>query len=140
MSIIEMLRFPPIGKLAGVPTFCYCQPMPARLGIQKTYKLFLGGKFPRTESGRFYEFFNEQGEFVANVSWGSPKDFRNAVVAARGAQVGWAGASAYLKGQILYRIAEVLEGRASQFVEELCAQGLTGQSQQTPPADLAVSG
>ena len=97
--------------------------MESLLGVPKTYKLFIGGKFPRTESGRFYEMRNTEGEFVANVSWGSPKDVRNAVVAARGAQSGWANTSAYLKGQILYRIAEVLDGRKSQFVEELCLQG-----------------
>ena len=98
--------------------------MTSRLGIKKTYKLFIGGKFPRTESGRFIEFADGNGEFLANVSWGSKKDLRNAVVAARSAQCGWAGASAYLKGQILYRIAEVLDGRSTQFVEELVAQGM----------------
>ena len=98
--------------------------MTSRLGIKKTYKLFIGGKFPRTESGRFIEFADGDGEFLANVSWGSKKDLRNAVVAARSAQAGWAGASAYLKGQILYRIAEVLDGRSAQFVDELVAQGV----------------
>lgn len=98
--------------------------MALRLGIKKTYKLFIGGKFPRTESGRFIEFTGSDGEFLANVSWGSKKDFRNSVVAARSAQASWAGASAYLKGQILYRIAEVLDGRSGQFVDELMAQGL----------------
>ena len=97
--------------------------MTSRLGIKKTYKLFIGGKFPRTESGRFIEFADGDGEFLANVSWGSKKDLRNAIVAARSAQAGWAGASAYLKGQILYRIAEVLDGRNGQFVDELVAQG-----------------
>lgn len=98
--------------------------MSARLGVKKTYKLFIGGKFPRTESGRFIELVGGDGKFLANVSWGSKKDLRNAVVAARSAQAGWAGASAYLKGQILYRIAEVLDGRNGQFVDELVAQGL----------------
>lgn len=98
--------------------------MASRLGIKKTYKLFIDGKFPRTESGRFIDFADGEGEFLANVSWGSKKDLRNAVVAARTAQAGWASSSAYLKGQILYRIAEVLDGRNSQFVEELIAQGL----------------
>ena len=97
--------------------------MTSRLGIKKTYKLFIGGKFPRTESGRFIEFADGDGEFLSNVSWGSKKDLRNAIVAARSAQAGWAGASAYLKGQILYRIAEVLDGRSGQFVDELVAQG-----------------
>jgi acyl-CoA reductase-like NAD-dependent aldehyde dehydrogenase len=102
--------------------------MSSRLGIKKTYKLFIGGKFPRTESGRFIEFAGGDGEFLANVSWGSKKDLRNAIVAARSAQAGWAGASAYLKGQILYRIAEVLDGRSGQFVDELVAQGVAEEA------------
>lgn len=100
----------------------------SRLGINKTYKLYIGGKFPRTESGRFIEFNDGEGNFLANISWGSKKDLRNAIVAARSAQSGWAGASAYLKGQILYRIAEVLDGRSGQFVDELVAQGLTAEA------------
>lgn len=99
----------------------------SRLGIQKTYKLFIGGKFPRTESGRFIEFADPAGTFLANVSWGSKKDLRNSIVAARAAQSGWATSSAYLKGQILYRIAEVLDGRSGQFVDELVAQGQTAK-------------
>lgn len=94
------------------------------LTIKKTYKLFIGGKFPRTESGRCIDFKDQDGAFLANVSWGSKKDLRNAIVAARGAFGAWSSASAYLKGQILYRIAEVLEGRSAQFVAELEAQGL----------------
>lgn len=97
----------------------------SRLGIQKTYKLFIGGKFPRTESGRFIEFADPAGNFLANVSWGSKKDLRNSIVAARAAQSAWASSSAYLKGQILYRIAEVLDGRSGQFIDELGAQGLS---------------
>lgn len=102
--------------------------MTSRLGVKKTYKLFIGGKFPRTESGRFIEFAGGDGEFLANVSWGSKKDLRNSVVAARSAQAGWGGASAYLKGQILYRIAEVLDGRSGQFVDELVAQGVSEEA------------
>jgi acyl-CoA reductase-like NAD-dependent aldehyde dehydrogenase len=97
----------------------------SRLSINKTYKLYIGGKFPRTESGRYYELTGKKGEFLANVSQGSKKDFRNAVVAARKAQGGWAKSSAYLKGQILYRVAEMLEGRRDQFVEELRMEGRT---------------
>ncbi|MDE0826083.1 MAG: aldehyde dehydrogenase family protein [Akkermansiaceae bacterium] len=97
----------------------------SRLSINKTYKLYIGGKFPRTESGRYYELTGKKGEFLANVSQGSKKDFRNAVVAARKAQGGWAKSSAYLKGQILYRVAEMLEGRSDQFVEELRMEGRT---------------
>ncbi|MEO1237427.1 MAG: aldehyde dehydrogenase family protein [Planctomycetota bacterium] len=88
----------------------------------KTYKLYIGGKFPRTESGRHYKL-EHGGEVVANLCLASRKDFRNAVVAARAAQPGWAGATAYLRGQILYRIAEMLEGRASQFASELVRTG-----------------
>ena len=94
-----------------------------RLPVDKTYKIYIGGKFPRTESGRYFKLKNKKGEVVANLCRGSRKDFRNAVVAARNAQAGWAGASAYLRGQILYRIAEMLEGRKQQFVEELILQG-----------------
>lgn len=95
----------------------------SHLAIPKTYKLFIGGKFPRTESGRILEVENVKGEFLANASRASRKDFRNAVVAARKSSDAWAKSTAYLKGQILYRIAEVLDGRASQFVAELQAQG-----------------
>jgi acyl-CoA reductase-like NAD-dependent aldehyde dehydrogenase len=93
-----------------------------RLGVLKTYKLYIGGKFPRTESGRFYKL-EAGGEVLANVCLSSRKDFRNAVVAARAAQPGWARASAFLRSQILYRIAEMLEGRASQFAAELVSMG-----------------
>ena len=96
-----------------------------RLAVNKTYKLYIGGKFPRTESGRYYELKGKKGVLLANVSHGSRKDIRNAVVVARKATGGWAAASAYLRGQILYRIAEILEGRVDQFEEELCAQGST---------------
>jgi acyl-CoA reductase-like NAD-dependent aldehyde dehydrogenase len=97
----------------------------SRLSVKKTYKLYLGGKFPRTESGRCYELLGRRGELLANVSQASRKDLRNAVVAARKAQPAWARSTAYLKGQILYRVGEMLEGRGEQFVEELVAQGRT---------------
>lgn len=93
-----------------------------RLGVLKTYKLYIGGKFPRTESGRHYKL-EAGGETLANLCLASRKDFRNAVVAARAAQPGWAKASAFLRSQILYRIAEMLEGRASQFATELVQMG-----------------
>ncbi len=97
----------------------------ARAPINKTCKIFIGGKFPRTESGRYYLFSNnsESAPYTANICRSSRKDFRNAVVAARAAQNGWATASAYLRGQILYRIAEILEGRREQFASELKLQG-----------------
>lgn len=90
-----------------------------RLSIPKTYKLAIGGAFPRSESGRTYEVTTPKGAFLANAALASRKDARDAVVAARGAQSGWAGATAYNRGQVLYRIAELLEGRRDQFVDEL---------------------
>ena len=90
-----------------------------RLAVPKTYKLYIGGKFPRSESGRVYEIATAKGVFLANVAKASRKDARDAVVAARAAQSGWAGATGYNRGQVLYRIAELLEGRRAQFVEEL---------------------
>jgi len=98
-----------------------------RLEIKKTYKLFIGGKFPRSESGRVYKINNHKGDFLANVAKASRKDVRDSVVAARSAQSGWAGASAYNRGQVLYRIAEMLEGRRDQFVAEI--RELTGKSE-----------
>lgn len=97
----------------------------SRIGVMKTYKLYIDGKFPRTESGRYDIFTDASGKAIANIGRSSRKDFRDAVVAARKAQQGWAGRSAYNKGQILYRIAEMLEGRRAQFVEELGSEGLS---------------
>ncbi|OLB73914.1 MAG: aldehyde dehydrogenase [Actinobacteria bacterium 13_2_20CM_2_71_6] len=93
----------------------------ARLAIRKTYKLFVGGAFPRSESGRSYVVTSVNGDFLANAALASRKDVRDAVVAARAAVPKWAGATAYHRGQILYRIAEMLEGRRSQFVDEVAA-------------------
>ena len=95
-----------------------------RLDILKTYKLYIGGKFPRTESGRYYGFFKGK-EHVANVCQASRKDLREAVGAARAAQSSWWQRSAYNRCQILYRIAEMMEGRKEQFVDELELQGYT---------------
>lgn len=97
----------------------------ARVPVAKTYKLYIGGQFPRTESGRYIGFADASGGVIANVCRASRKDFRNAVVAARNAFPAWAGTSAYLRGQILYRIAEMLEGRREQFVAELVREGGT---------------
>jgi acyl-CoA reductase-like NAD-dependent aldehyde dehydrogenase len=99
-----------------------------RLSVAKTYKIYIDGKFPRTESGRYFTLEDRKGAVIANVCRGSRKDFRNAVVAARKAQPGWAKASAYLRGQILYRIAEMLEGRREQFISELVLQGVTARA------------
>jgi len=97
----------------------------ARIDVLKTYKIFIGGKFPRTESGRFFHIKNEKGDLLANMCLSSRKDFRNAVVAARKVQGNWANATALNKGQILYRIAEMLEGRKTQFIEQLKSTGST---------------
>ncbi len=93
-----------------------------RLGVRKTYKLYVGGGFPRSESGRTYPVHAARGgELLAWAAWGSRKDVRDAVVAARGAVGKWAGATAYNRGQVLYRVAEMIEGRAGQFAEEIVA-------------------
>ena len=96
----------------------------SRIEVLKTYKIYIGGKFPRTESGRYYQP-EVNGKPIGNICQSSRKDFRNSVVVARKAQGAWGARSAYNKSQILYRIAEVLEGRKSQFVEELVIQGST---------------
>ncbi len=96
-----------------------------RLGVLKTYKLYIDGKFPRTESGRYFNFKAERGGFSANLCHSSRKDFRDAVTVAKKAFPAWAAATAYNRGQILYRIAEMLEGRRAQLTEELEVQGST---------------
>jgi acyl-CoA reductase-like NAD-dependent aldehyde dehydrogenase len=93
----------------------------SRLEVKKTYKLYINGAFPRSESGRIYEVTDAKGNFIANPALSSRKDLRDAVVAARAAQPGWAKATAYNRGQILYRIAEMLEGRADQIANEISA-------------------
>ncbi len=94
-----------------------------RLEVLKTYKIYIGGQFPRTESGRYYSPVNKAGKKLANVCLCSRKDFRDAVVAARGAFSGWSNRAAFNRSQILYRMAEMLEGRKAQFIEELMLQG-----------------
>jgi acyl-CoA reductase-like NAD-dependent aldehyde dehydrogenase len=96
----------------------------ARVAVAKTYKLYIDGKFPRSESGRYYPLQRGAAGVLANVCRGSRKDFREAVVAARNAWGGWSRSSAYLRGQILYRAAEMLEGRIAQFAAELALQGV----------------
>ena len=105
-----------------------------RLGVPKTYKLFVGGKFPRTESGRYIARELSSGA-VVNVSRASRKDVREAVVAARGAQEAWAARTAYNRSQILYRIAEMLEGRRAQFEAEIGATA-TPASNESPSAEV----
>ncbi|MFD4642634.1 aldehyde dehydrogenase family protein [Lentzea sp. NPDC058436] len=93
--------------------------MSDRLTVAKTYKLYIGGKFPRSESGRSYPVTDSKGTFLANAAQGSRKDARDAVSAARKAFGGWSGTTAYNRGQVLYRVAEVLEGRREQFITEV---------------------
>ena len=97
----------------------------SRINVLKTYKIFIGGKFPRTESGRYFHMKNTKGDLLANMCLSSRKDFRNAVVSARKAQESWANATTLNRGQILYRIAEMMEGRKSQFIEQLQSTGST---------------
>ncbi len=97
----------------------------SRIEVLKTYKMYIGGKFPRTESGRYYSLKNTKGEEIANMCTGSRKDFRNAVVEARKAFELWSNRTAYNRSQILYRIAEMLEGRKAQFIDELMQIGST---------------
>ncbi|WP_433546016.1 aldehyde dehydrogenase family protein [Streptomyces sp. CA-294286] len=109
-----------------------------RLSVFKTYKLYVGGKFPRSESGRVYEVTDSKGTWLANAPLSSRKDGRDAVVAARKAFGPWSGATAYNRGQILYRIAEMLEGRREQFVREVAdAEGLS-KSRAAAVVDAAV--
>ena len=108
-----------------------------RLNVQKTYKLYINGQFPRTESGRYYKLAPKKVKVLANICLSSRKDFREAVVAARNAQKGWASRSAFNRGQIIYRIAEMLEGRSAQFVSELIQQGAT-VDQATKEVSLSI--
>lgn len=98
-----------------------------RLEILKTYKIYIGGSFPRTESGRYYSPLDKAGKPLANMCLSSRKDVRNSVVAARKAFGGWSEKAAFNRGQILYRIAEMLEGRRTQFIDEIQQQGATAK-------------
>ena len=109
--------------------------MADRLDVRKTYKLFVGGAFPRSESGRTYEIAGSDGSVLAHAPLASRKDVRDAVAAARGAQEKWAARTAYNRAQILYRVAEMLEGRRAQFVGELAA---CGADDPTAEVDLAI--
>jgi acyl-CoA reductase-like NAD-dependent aldehyde dehydrogenase len=108
---------------------------PARLDVRKTFKLFIGGAFPRSESGRSYPVHGKRGDLLAYAAQASRKDLRDAVVAARAAFAGWSGATAYNRGQVLYRVAEMMEGRAAEFAVAVAqAEGL-----RPAQADAAVS-
>ncbi|MFI7588278.1 aldehyde dehydrogenase family protein [Spongisporangium articulatum] len=111
---------------------------PGRLAVPKTYKLYVGGKFPRSESGRSYVVSSSSGEFLANAALASRKDARDAVVAARSAVSGWSGATAYNRGQVLYRVAELMEGRHAQFVSEVSAAEGLSESAARAVVDAAI--
>ena len=109
-----------------------------RLEVRKTYKLYIGGEFPRTESGRAYQVFDARGRLLANACRGTRKDIRDAVRAARNAQPGWAARTAFNRGQILYRIAELMEGRRDQFIAEVMAAESVGRRRATRLVDAAI--
>jgi acyl-CoA reductase-like NAD-dependent aldehyde dehydrogenase len=109
-----------------------------RLAVRKTYKLYVNGAFPRSESGRTYEVTDPRGHFLANASWASRKDARDAVVAARGAFPKWSAMTAYNRGQVLYRVAEVMEGRHVQFCEEVAAGEGLSSSKARAAVDAAI--
>ena len=109
--------------------------MTERLPVRKTYKLYVGGAFPRSESGRTYPVRGADGEVLAQAVRASRKDLREAVRAARGAVPGWSGATAYNRGQVLYRVAELMEGRRAQFIDEA---GRTGSEDPAREVDAAI--
>ncbi|MFI2612297.1 aldehyde dehydrogenase family protein [Kitasatospora sp. NPDC018619] len=109
-----------------------------RLDVFKTYKLYVGGKFPRSESGRVYEVTDSKGEWLANAPLGTRKDTRDAVLAARKAVKGWSGATAYNRGQVLYRVAEMLQGRREQFAAEVSVSEGVGSKKAAALVDAAI--
>lgn len=110
----------------------------SRLGIRKTYKLFIGGSFPRSESGRSYEVVDKEGNFIANPAMASRKDARDAVVAARAAFPGWSSATAYNRGQVLYRVAELMESRRDEFIDEVVLGEGIGKGKAGKAVDAAI--
>jgi acyl-CoA reductase-like NAD-dependent aldehyde dehydrogenase len=109
-----------------------------RLDVRKTYKLYIGGAFPRTESGRAYEVFDARGRLLANACRGTRKDIRDGVRAARKAQPEWAARTAFNRSQILYRIAELMEGRRDQFIAEVMAAEGVGRQRATRLVNAAI--
>ncbi|PBC79461.1 aldehyde dehydrogenase family protein [Streptomyces sp. TLI_235] len=109
-----------------------------RLDVLKTYKLYVGGKFPRSESGRVYEVTDSKGQWLANAPLGTRKDTRDAVVAARAAVKGWSGTTAYNRGQVLYRVAEMLQGRREQFIAEVGTAEGVGAKKAAALVDAAI--
>ncbi|MFG0327463.1 MAG: aldehyde dehydrogenase family protein, partial [Phycisphaerales bacterium JB037] len=112
--------------------------MTQRLPIDKTYKLFIGGAFPRTESGRSIPIKDDTGRVIAHTCHASRKDFRNAVEAAAGALDKWAGVNAYLRSQILYRLAEMAEGKRRELIDASRAVGSISESDATREIDAAI--
>ena len=110
----------------------------SRIDVRKTYKLYIGGAFPRSESGRSYVVNDNKGKFLANAAHASRKDARDAVLAARKAFPGWSGKTAYNRGQVVYRIAEVLEGRRGQFVEDVQRSEGLAKRQAEAAVDLSI--
>ena len=113
-------------------------PVDGRLGVAKTYKLYVGGAFPRSESGRSYPVHDPKGRLLAHAALASRKDVRDAVSAARSAFAGWSGATAYNRGQVLYRIAEMLQARHDQFVDDVVAAEGVRVKQATALVNAAV--
>ena len=113
--------------------------LPERLDVRKTYKLYIGGAFPRSESGRTYPVYGPKDALLAHAAQASRKDARDAVVAARKAFGGWSAATAYNRGQVLYRIAEMLEGRRDQFVAEVAAAEQTTARAATASVSAAAT-
>ncbi|MGH3342824.1 MAG: aldehyde dehydrogenase family protein [Carbonactinosporaceae bacterium] len=112
--------------------------MSDRLAVRKTYKLYVGGGFPRSESGRSYDVTDARGRFLANAALASRKDARDAVVAARKAFGPWSGVTAYNRGQVLYRVAELLEGRRGQFADEVAAAEGLSRARAGATVELAI--
>jgi len=131
-SVLEQRAAQPLATTNGAPA------RGDRIGVRKTYKLYIGGAFPRTESGRSYEVFGAKGQLLANASRGTRKDIREAVVAARKAFGGWAARTAYNRSQILYRIAELMEGRRDQFTAEVMAAEGISRARATRNVDAAI--
>src|SRR5215469_14683146 len=109
----------------------------SRLDIRKTYKLYIGGKFPRSESGRYLSARSAKGDHLDNFSHASRKDFRDAVTASRAAVSNWSNATAYNRGQILYRAAEMLQNRSAELVNEIVRS--TGRSSALAKREVALT-
>ena len=135
-SILGQRRAQPLATTNG--SVARADRMGDRIGVRKTYKLYIGGAFPRTESGRAYEVFGARGELLANACRGTRKDIREAVRAARKAFPGWAAKTAFNRAQILYRIAELMEGRRDQFVAEVMASEAVGRARATRLVDASI--